>query len=75
MDNRSTSLVRKRTPLGPYRRLMPRVLGGLEGGGRFLMSEVPLHARAFRKARLLLGEDALQGLLEIMDTHRPRVLQ
>ncbi len=54
---------------------MPRVLGGLEGGGCFLMGEVPLYARAFRKARLLLGEDALQGLLEIMDTHRPRVLQ
>ena len=33
-----TSLIRKRTPLGPYRRPMPRVLGG----GRFLMSEVPL---------------------------------
>ena len=25
---RGTSLIRKRTPLGPYRRLMPRVLGG-----------------------------------------------
>jgi len=29
-------------PLGPYRRPMPRVLGGSQGGGRFLMSEVPL---------------------------------
>ena len=24
---RGTSLIKKRTPLGPYRRLMPRVLG------------------------------------------------
>jgi hypothetical protein len=39
---RGTSLVRKRTPLGPYRRSIPRVLGGSYGGGRFLMSEVPL---------------------------------
>ena len=34
------SLTGKRTPLGPYRRPMPRVLGGSWGGGRFLMSEV-----------------------------------
>ena len=40
---RGTSLIRKRTPLGPYRRLMPRVLGGSWGGGRFLMSEVPMY--------------------------------
>jgi len=30
---RGTSLIRKRTPLGPYRRPMPRVLGGCQGGG------------------------------------------
>ena len=30
-----------RTPLGPYRRPMPRVLGGSQGGGHFLMGEVP----------------------------------
>ena len=30
-------------PLGPYRRPMPRVLGGSEGGGRFLMGEIPLY--------------------------------
>ena len=35
-------LTRKRTPLGPYRRPMPRVLGESKGGGRFLMSEVHL---------------------------------
>ena len=39
---RGTSLIRKRTPLGPCRRPMPRVVGGSQGGGRFLMSEVPL---------------------------------
>ena len=32
---RGTSLVRKSTPLGPYRRPMPRVLGGSLGGGAF----------------------------------------
>ena len=37
-----TSLTRTRTPLGPYRRLLPRVLRGPHGGGRVLMSEVPL---------------------------------
>ena len=35
---------RKRTPLGPYRRPMPRVLGGSSGVGRFRMGEVPLCA-------------------------------
>jgi len=39
---RGTAPMRKRTPLGPYRRPTPRVLGGSQGGGRFLMSEVPL---------------------------------
>ena len=32
---RGTSLVRKCTPLGPYRRPMPRVLGGVLGGWAF----------------------------------------
>ena len=39
---RGTSLTRKRTPLGPYRKPMPRVLGVSQGCGRFLMGEVPL---------------------------------
>ena len=43
---RGTSLIRKRTPLGLYRRPMPRVLGGFWGGGRFLMGEVPLYLQA-----------------------------
>ena len=38
-----TSLTRKQPPLGPYRRPMPRVLGGSLGGGRFLMGEEPLY--------------------------------
>ena len=37
---RGTSLTRKRTPLGHYRRPMPGVLGGSQGGRRFLMGEV-----------------------------------
>ena len=32
---RGTSLIRKRTPLGPYRRPMLRVLGGVLGGWAF----------------------------------------
>ena len=41
---RGTSPARKRTPLGPYRRPMPKVLlGGSDGGGHVLMSEVPLY--------------------------------
>ena len=40
---RGTSLVRNRAPKGPYRRPMPRVLGGSLVGGRFPMGEVPLY--------------------------------
>ena len=40
---RGTSLTRKRNSLGPYRRPMPRVQGGVWGGGHFLMGEVLLH--------------------------------
>ena len=48
---RGTSLIRKRLPLGPYRRPTPRVLWGSQGGGRFLMGEVPLypHARSVQE--------------------------
>ena len=41
---RGTSLTKKRTPLGPYSRPMPRVPGWSWAGGCFLMSEVPLYA-------------------------------
>ena len=39
---RGTSLIRKRAPLAPYRRTVPRVLKGFWGSGRFLMGEVPM---------------------------------
>ena len=39
---RSTSLISKRTSLGPHHRPVPRVLGGSYAGGAFLMSEAPL---------------------------------
>ena len=47
---RGTSLIRKRTPLGPYSRPTPRVLGGSLGGGRFIMGEVPLSIQIPTKA-------------------------
>jgi len=40
---RDTSLIRERTPPGPYSRSLPEVLLGSQGGGCFLMSEVPLY--------------------------------
>ena len=48
---RGTSLTRKRTPLGLYRRPMPRFLGRSYGGGQFFLGEVPLHS--FGVQRLL----------------------
>jgi len=39
---RGTSPIRNSAPLGPYSRTMPRALWKPEGGGLFLMSEVPL---------------------------------
>ena len=41
-----TSLLRKCNPLGPYCRPMSKLLGGSQGGGRFLMGEVPQHTSA-----------------------------
>ena len=38
---RGTSLIRKRTPLGPYRRPMPRFLMGISGVGVFLWVRYP----------------------------------
>ena len=35
--------LRKRNPLGPYRRPMPSFLGESQGGGLFLVGKVPLH--------------------------------
>ena len=39
---KATSLVRNRHPIGSYRRPMPRILRGSQGGEHFLISEVPL---------------------------------
>jgi hypothetical protein len=46
---RGNSLLRKRTPLGPYRRPMPRVLGGSSGGRHPLMGEIPLYSQRPRR--------------------------
>ena len=41
---KNASLIRKRAPLAPYSRIMPRALWrSLKGGGLFLESEVPLY--------------------------------
>jgi hypothetical protein len=40
---RGTSLRRNNPPIGPYNRPMPMALRGSYGGGRFLMSGVPLY--------------------------------
>ena len=39
---RSTLLIRNQPPVGPYSTTIPRALRRPKGGGRFLMSEVPL---------------------------------
>ena len=43
LTQQGTSLLKKRTPLGPCRGPVPRVRGGSLGGGRFLMGEEPLY--------------------------------
>ena len=52
-----TSPTRKRTALGPYRRHMPRVSRGSEGGGHFLICEAPLYSstRAYSQPSLAAG--------------------
>ena len=40
--HRGTSLIRNSASLGPYGRTAPRALWWSQGGGLFLMSEVPL---------------------------------
>jgi hypothetical protein len=45
VNYRDTSLLGKRTPVGPYLRPLPRVLRGCWWGGRFVMGELPLYAR------------------------------
>ena len=46
---RGNSIIRNRHPVGPYRGPMSRVLGGSQGGGRFLMGEVPLCGIGYRR--------------------------
>ena len=43
LDYRGTSLIRNSALQGPYSRTMHRALWWVLGGGRFLMSEVPLY--------------------------------
>jgi hypothetical protein len=51
LENSGTAPIRKRPPLGSYRRAIPRVLGGSWGGGRCLMGEVPLYDLATKIAK------------------------
>ena len=48
---RGTPLIRKLTAPGPYRRPIPRVSGRSQGGGCFLMGEVPLCALCYPPLR------------------------
>ena len=68
-EYRCTSLIRKRTPSGPYCRPMPRVIGGCLGDGRFLMGEEPLYGLRYgvsgfgiRGGRLPPDSGAIQGV-------------
>ena len=56
LEYRGTSLISKRTPLGSYRRPMPRVVGGSYGVGRFPIGEVPLYS-----GRLFCGRGRPRG--------------
>ena len=76
-----SSAPRGHTPLGPYRRPMPRVIGGSWVGGRFLMSEVPLYlAPSLCPRRALLRDPTLTEdahayrVTSHKDTHPPRTL-
>ena len=55
------SLIRKGTPLGPYRTPMPRVLGGSYGGGRFRMGEVCLYTSIALLSRPCIKHPSVQG--------------
>ena len=73
-DCRGTSLIRNSALLGPYRRPMPRVIGGSWGGGCFLTSEVPLYpskgtARDLDQALILSTRPT--GVLEILTPPTP----
>jgi hypothetical protein len=53
-SHKARALIRKRTPLGPYSRTMPKAPRGSYGGRRFLMRKVPLFL-----TRFLIPEAAL----------------
>ena len=66
--------IRKRTTLGPYSRPVPRVLGGYQGCGRFLMGKVPLQSgpRFLGIAAALCIRSALGSLRSCLRTGVPR---
>ena len=55
--------------LGPYRRLMPRVLGGPGGVGVFLWARHPCRRRAGRRAREGYAEPRPSGRLAARAVH------
>ena len=87
MRYRGTSVIRNTPLLGPYRRPMPRVLGGVLGGWAFSYERgtpVLLQGPVVSVSpRVLTAEPSgqapvvrhLQRLLESKDTHRPRALR
>ena len=68
---RCTSLTRKRSPLGPYRRPMPRVLWESQGGVRFLMSEAP-RKTLYSSIDFLSREQAWGGWMAEADRGKPQ---
>ena len=66
---RGTSLIRKRTSPGPYRRPMPRFLGGSYEAGRFLMGEVPLYNSG--PCTILGPPHAGRGVKSVTDERAP----
>jgi hypothetical protein len=54
---KGTSTIRKRLPLGPYRRPVPMVLGGSYGVGHFFMGEVLLHPDIWTQTARLPNHD------------------
>jgi hypothetical protein len=74
---RGTSLIRNSADLGPYSRVMPRALWWSQGGGLFLMSEVPLYLDACRFEHLplpLTWSSQAQGYLDHKKQPPPRTL-
>jgi len=71
---RGTSLIRNIAPLGPFSRNMPRAIWWSQGGGLFLMREVPLYrgSPSCRKPKSEVDHEAsLQGYLAHKKTPTP----